>query len=167
MLKSSDLVSRSDFLAGPVFLSPGRRLVEGPQGTANVEPVVMKVLVSLLDANGAVVTREELFEKAWGGALVGDDSLNRAIARVRKILGEVAPGSSELETIPRTGYRLTGDILTTAGPGAPGLTEPSPVRFSRRVLLGSAGGALAIGAAGAGLWAWRCPVPTLAAVSIS
>ena len=118
MLKSSDLVSRSDFRAGPLSVSPGRRLVEGPEGTANIEPVVMKVLVTLLDAHGAVVTREELFERAWGGALVGDDSLNRAIGRVRKILGDVAPGSSELETIPRTGYRLTGDILTGAGPSA-------------------------------------------------
>ena len=68
----------------------------------------MKVFLLLLDAGGSVVTRDELFGSAWGGVFVGDDSLNRAIARVRKIADETAPGLFEIETIPRTGYRLIG-----------------------------------------------------------
>ena len=113
MLKIADLAGRADFDAGPLHISPARRSIEGPDGRTTVEPIVMKVFLLLLDARGTVVTRDELFGNAWGGVFVGDDSLNRAIARVRKIAAETAPGLFEIETIPRTGYRLTGDILSS------------------------------------------------------
>jgi TolB-like protein len=115
MLKLSDLASRADFETGPLHVSPARRLVEGPGGSANVEPIVMKVLLLLLDADGSVVTRDELLGNAWGDVFVGDDSLNRAIARVRKIASETAPGLIDIQTIPRTGYRLS---IATASPKA-------------------------------------------------
>ena len=150
MLKLSDLARRPDFNVGPVLVSPGRRLVEGPDGKASLEPLVMQVFLMLLDARGQVVTRDELFNQVWGGAMVGDDSLNRAIGRVRRIAAETCPGLFEVETIPRTGYRLLGDAIapeigeagSTGGAGA----------IPRRAVVG---GALAVaGAAGAGLW-WK------------
>ena len=73
----------------------------------------MQVLLRLLDSDGRVVTRSELFDECWGGAIVGDDSLNRAIAKIRRIVSEVAPGLFEIETIPRTGYRWT--VVGSAG----------------------------------------------------
>src|SRR6476659_6845172 len=150
MLKLADLASRADFEVGPLRVSPSRRLVEGPAGSTNVEPIVMKVFLLLLEAGGSVVTRDELFGNAWGGVFVGDDSLNRAIARVRKIANETAPGLFELETIPRTGYRLTGPILDHLDAPA----EPAPVErqsLSRRTMVG-AGAAASIAALGGGWW---------------
>ena len=69
----------------------------------------MQVLLRLVDARGHVVTRDSLFDECWGGAQVSDDSLNRVIASVRRALTETALDRFELETIPRTGYRLVGD----------------------------------------------------------
>ena len=149
MLKLADLAGRPDFQAGPLRISPARRSVEGPAGTTTVEPIVMKVFLLLLDARGAVVTRDELFGTAWGGVFVGDDSLNRAIARVRKIASETAPGLFGIETIPRTGYRLTGDLLAAADPTPAG---ESRTGLSRRTVAISAGGLVLAGLAGAGLW---------------
>jgi DNA-binding winged helix-turn-helix (wHTH) protein len=111
MLKLSDLALRPDLQLGPMLVSPSRRLVEGPGGHAHVEPLIMQVFLLLLDAGGRVVTRTQLFDQCWGGVIVGDDSLNRAIAKVRRTGAQVAPGLFEIETIPRTGYRLTGEIL--------------------------------------------------------
>ena len=150
MLKLADLANRPDFDVGPLQVSPARRLVQGPAGSAHLEPIVMKVFLLLLDAGGSVVTRDELFGNAWGGVFVGDDSLNRAIARVRKIASETAPGLFEIETIPRTGYRLTGDILAhlEEGPTADGSKGGG---LSRRAIMASAAGALLI-AGGAGTW---------------
>jgi len=150
MLKLADLASRADFDVGPLRVSPSRRLVKGPGGSTNVEPIVMKVFLLLLEAGGSVVTRDELFGNAWGGVFVGDDSLNRAIARVRKIANETAPGLFEIETIPRTGYRLTGPILDHLdGPG-----EPAPRKrpgLSRRKIM-AAGAAASIAGLGGGWW---------------
>ena len=112
----------------------------------------MQVFLLLLDAAGRVVTRNELFDQAWGGAMVGDDSLNRAIGKVRKIGAETAPGFFEVETIPRTGYRLVGDIIghmeSVAGQAGPGVPA-----ISRRAVIGVTGAAAA--ASGLGFWWWK------------
>jgi DNA-binding winged helix-turn-helix (wHTH) protein/tetratricopeptide (TPR) repeat protein len=155
MLKLADLANRSDFEVGPLRVSPARRLVEGPAGKANLEPIVMKVFLLLLDADGGVVTRDELLGNAWGGVFVGDDSLNRAIARLRKVAAETAPGVFEIETVPRTGYRLVGTSGALTGPFDEGSVDAR--RWSRREL---AGGALAFAAlAGSGIW-WALRRPS-------
>ena len=149
MLKLSDLALRSDLQLGPMLVSPSRRLVEGPGGHAHLEPLIMQVFLLLFDAGGKVVTRNELFDQCWGGVIVGDDSLNRAIAKVRRTAGQVAPGLLEIETIPRTGYRLTGEVLDFLnGDAAEPPVAAAPQKVSRRTLV--AGGAAAIAALGAG-----------------
>lgn len=112
MLKPSDLTERPDFRQGPLAISPGRRLVEGPDGKLHVEPLVMRVFLTLLEGNGSVVTRETLFDECWGGVVIGDDSLNRSITMVRRIASATCPGIFDIENIPRTGYRLSGDLIS-------------------------------------------------------
>ena len=156
MLKLSDLALRPDLQLGPMLVSPSRRLVEGPGGHAHVEPLIMQVFLLLLDAGGKVVTRHELFDQCWGGVMVGDDSLNRAIAKIRRTGAQVAPGLYEIETIPRTGYRLTGEILQHLS-GKPQATSEAAERtrgVSRRTLIGGAtAAAAALG--GLGFWSTR------------
>ena len=106
MLRRADLTSRADFRLGNLRISPARRLVEGPAGTRHVEPQVMHVFLRLLDAQGEVVTRDQLFHDCWAGVMVGDDSLNRAIAGVRQIAISSGSAAFELQTFPRTGYLL-------------------------------------------------------------
>jgi DNA-binding winged helix-turn-helix (wHTH) protein len=151
MLKLSELALRPDLQLGPMLVSPSRRLVEGPGGHAHLEPLIMQAFLLLLEANGKVVTRTELFDQCWGGVIVGDDSLNRVIAKIRRTGGQVAPGLFEIETIPRTGYRLTGQILQLLGE-ASGDPERRPRQsISRRTLVaGSAVAAAAV--AGGGFW---------------
>ncbi len=147
MLKLSDLALRSDFNLGPMLVSPSRRLVEGPGGEVYAQPLIMQVFLMLLDARGQVVTRTELFDQCWGGVYVGDDSLNRAITKVREIGARVAPELFDIKTIPRTGYRLRGEILALKG-GSPDESEEHPqFGVSRRVMLVSTA-AVAVAAAG-------------------
>jgi DNA-binding winged helix-turn-helix (wHTH) protein len=153
MLKLSDLTLRPDFQLGPMLVSPARRLIEGPGGHQHAEPLVMQVFLLLLDAGGKVVTRTDLFDQCWGGVIVGDDSLNRAITKVRRIGAQIAPGLYEIETIPRTGYRLTGEILGLLNGASVERDRLSKV--SRRAIIG--GAAAATAAAGAGLWLLNGP----------
>jgi DNA-binding winged helix-turn-helix (wHTH) protein/tetratricopeptide (TPR) repeat protein len=150
LVKPADLACRADFQAGALSISPARRRIEGPAGTIQVEPLTMQVFLLLLDHVDQVVTRDAIFEAGWGGAMVGDDSLNRAINRVRRIATEAGPGLFEIETIPRTGYRLTGDLAQ--GVAIHGRSEANVARqgISRRSLA-IAGGAVAI-AGGLGSW---------------
>lgn len=153
MQKLSDLAKRADFNVGPLFISPSRRLVRGPGGESSLEPLIMQVFLLLLDARGGVVTRDQLFEQVWGGVIVGDDSLNRAIAKARRIDTEVGPGILEIETIPRTGYRMVGAVCEfNAGPEDAVIGQSR--RISRRILVGS-GAALAVAGAAGLFWAGR------------
>jgi DNA-binding winged helix-turn-helix (wHTH) protein/Flp pilus assembly protein TadD len=147
LLRLADLAGRDDFEMGPLRVSPSRRTLEGPFGTAHVEPRIMQVLLLLADSEGSVVTRSQLFEEIWSGAAVGDDSLNRAIGRVRQATAEVAPGAIEIETIPRTGYRLLRREAKEDAAQTRHATASS--RVSRRTMVG---GALALGLGGVAAW---------------
>ena len=148
MLKLVDLAKHADFSLGDIRVSPSRRVIEGPSGRAHVQPIVMKLFLVLVQADGAVVTRDELFSKAWGGVFVGDDSLNQAIARIRKVAAETAPGLFDIETVPRTGYRMVGPAiekgkLKNGGAGLP---------HSRRLFIGAAAASAALCVTGAAVW---------------
>jgi DNA-binding winged helix-turn-helix (wHTH) protein len=146
MLTTADLAARDDFTIGGVIVSPSTRVLRGPRGAEDIEPRVMQVLVVLAEAAGQVVTRETLFNRCWGGVYVGDDSLNRAVAAVRRA-GEAVGGRFEVETIPRTGYRLVvphGESRLEVQP------QPGGARISRRTTLTAAGTVAVLG--GAGLW---------------
>jgi tetratricopeptide (TPR) repeat protein len=84
-----------------------------------------------------------LFERCWKGVIVGEDSLNRAIFELRRALRSV--GAAEMiETIPKTGYRLTGlghAQTAEAASNASGM-------MSRRWLIGGIG-SVALGTAAA------------------
>ncbi len=149
LLTTADLAARHDFTLGLAVVSPSTRTIAGPGGTADVEPRVMQVLVILAEATGHVVTRDTLFRRCWGGVYVGDDSLNRAIAGVRKLATYTAGGSFEIETIPRTGYRLTGAEPEPIGGGLDKAGSPAH-GWSRRRVAGGAVGLLTLG--GLGFW---------------
>jgi DNA-binding winged helix-turn-helix (wHTH) protein len=156
-LTTADLASRSDFELGQTVISPSRRSVSGPGGTALVEPRVMQVLTVLAEAKGNVVTRDVLFRRCWGNPYVGDDSLNRAIAGARRIAASVAADSFTIENIPRTGYRLSEN--GAAGAAVALESEQDAPTISRRTAV--AGGLAAVAAIGGlGLWASRDRVPS-------
>lgn len=157
---AADLARWGAFQLGETRVDPASREVRGPGGRATIEPRVMQVLLVLVGAEGAVVTRDELSRLCWNSRIVGDDALNRAIGEVRRLARSVAAEGFGVETIPRTGYRLTGAtvgraaadlsarvVTTEARPPAQAAGTPLS---SRRWLL--AGGALALAAAGAGVW---------------
>jgi DNA-binding winged helix-turn-helix (wHTH) protein len=146
LLTTAELAARRDFTLGLAIVSPSSRTIAGPGGTTDIEPRVMQVLVVLADAAGSVVTRDTLFNRCWGGVFVGDDSLNRAVVSVRKLAGDIAGGSFEIETIPRTGYRLAGAVPEPVQSDE-GNAEP---RLSRRGVI--AGGVAAAAVLGSVAW---------------
>jgi tetratricopeptide (TPR) repeat protein len=93
-----------------------------------------------------VVTRETLFRRCWGSSSVGDDSLNRAIAGVRRIAAGVGDGSFAVQTVPRTGYRLIEKAEAAAMDHSASAGARSSV--SRRAVIGGALAATAAAAAG-------------------
>ncbi len=157
-LAASPLAHRPDLRLGSATVRPSVRSIEGPDGNIATEPRVMQVLLALADAGGAVLTRDDLMRLCWGGTVVGDDSINRAIAEIRRIARATGAGFG-VETIPRIGYRLTGGTTEQSAPTPPAFPPRiPPTTITRRGWM--IGGALALAsAAGIGIWATFRPRP--------
>ena len=136
------------------------RIVRGGE-VVSLEPKIMQVLVRLAETPGAVVTKEELFERAWAGTFVSEDVLTRAIGELRKVFGDDPTRPRVIETIRKTGYRLlVRPADSKAAPGEPrgetgSVTSPAVERRGVRIAAICAAAALAL--SGAALWIRKNP----------
>src|ERR1035438_5872414 len=72
----------------------------------------LRVLAALVERPGAIVTREELQERIWGKDTFVDfeQSLNKAVNRLREALNDEAGQPKYVETVPRRGYRFIAPV---------------------------------------------------------
>ncbi|MBC7491693.1 MAG: winged helix-turn-helix domain-containing protein [Novosphingobium sp.] len=155
-----DLATTAPFRIGALCVEPALRQVSTAETNAEtLEPRVMLVLVALAraggGAGGGIVSRDQLIEQCWDSRVVGDDSINRVISRLRKLAG--AHGDDTLfsiETISKVGYRLVA--AGQARPSDSGVHSSAPVPAPAREPPSSSGQLFeAIGnRAGARRWRW-------------
>ncbi|HTT20672.1 MAG TPA: winged helix-turn-helix domain-containing protein, partial [Candidatus Sulfotelmatobacter sp.] len=71
-----------------------------------------RILCQLLDANGEMVTREELRDQLWASDTFVDfdHGLNSAVQRLRDCLSDSAEDPRWIATVPRRGYRFVGQV---------------------------------------------------------
>src|SRR5271170_7719508 len=82
----------------------------------------LRVLAALVERPGEIITREELQERVWGKDTFVDfeQSLNKAVNRLREALNDEAGQPKYVETVPRRGYRFIAPVI-----GLP-MEQPSP-----------------------------------------
>lgn len=96
--------------AGPfIVLDHGRRqvLVEGkPVALKEME---YKLLHYLMEHQGNVVTKEELFEKVWGDSFVGEGTLSVHIRHLRRKIEKDPDSPRRIKTLWGVGYVFEGE----------------------------------------------------------
>ncbi len=113
---TSDL--RHGFRLGSWKIEPLRGAVTGPHGEAqHLEPKVMDVFVCLAENANELVTRDELLEEVWRGHAAADELLTRAVSALRQAFHDDRYNPKYIETVPKRGYRLIGDIYPGDGSG--------------------------------------------------
>lgn len=87
-------------------LDPGELLGNGATVCLGEKP--FRILVTLIEHSGKLVTREELQRRLWPNDTFVDfeHGINTAIKLLRKTLGDSVEVPRFIETIPRRGYRL-------------------------------------------------------------
>jgi len=73
----------------------------------------MEVLVYLAHHSRQVITQQELFDAVWPGAIFNPSSIQRAIAVLRKSLGDNAKSPKYIFTFAKGGYSLEHDIIAS------------------------------------------------------
>ena len=90
---------------------PGQRL-EHRGSPVVVNERHLSVLGHLLTHAGTVVSKEALIAAGWGGIAVTDNSLEKAVSALRRLLG-ADRGRLTIETVTRHGYRFVGDVAVS------------------------------------------------------
>ena len=65
------------------------------------------VLLALIDAPGAVLTKDELMGRVWPGRVVEENSLQAQVSALRKALGA---DRDLIRTVAGRGYQFTGEM---------------------------------------------------------
>jgi DNA-binding winged helix-turn-helix (wHTH) protein len=143
---ATKLAQRPTIEIGPLRIEPATRRIAGPAGDAFVQPRIMHLLLALVDAGGTVVARDELERHGWGDRFVAEDSLNGAIAEIRKALRTAGATGVNVVTVPKTGYRLD----YPDAPAQSGDRQATGPAIDRRWFI--AGGAVTLAAGGGLVW---------------
>ncbi len=92
-----------------------------------------RVLLMLAERPGEIVSREELRVQIWGNTFVDfDQSLNKAVNRLREALNDSAGTPQYVETVPRRGYRFIAPVAgppASEAPGPPASANTGSVEF--------------------------------------
>jgi len=88
------------------------------------------ILLALIEASGAVVSKDALMNRVWPGRIVEENSLQAQISALRRAFGA---DRDLIRTIAGRGYQFTGQIRTVSvGPHAQataGMPQPTPTPF--------------------------------------
>jgi DNA-binding winged helix-turn-helix (wHTH) protein/TolB-like protein len=136
-LHEIELASEPAFRLGLLEVRPATLEVVGQDRREVLEPRVMQVLVLLASRRGEVISRDAMLAACWSGRIVGEDAIQRCIAKLRRLADVM--GGFEIETLARVGYRLTEPTVSQ--------------NRRRRPMLVAAGTMLLLGGASAALMA--------------
>jgi Tol biopolymer transport system component/DNA-binding winged helix-turn-helix (wHTH) protein len=122
-----------DFLIEPA----GFRLTKAG-APLRIEPKALEVLIYLVERRDRVVTKQELLDTIWQGTVVTENALTRAVAQIRKVLGDDLQSPKYIQTVPTKGYRFIAASHTDtarsepAKPAAAAIpVAPEPPAMSR------------------------------------
>ena len=88
-----------------------------------LEPRAARTLELLREAQGEVISQEQLIAGVWNGRNLSENSVAVVIGQLRRALGDDAREPRLIETIPKRGYRLAATI------------QPRPQRATRWPIL--------------------------------
>lgn len=71
------------------------------------------MLVVLIESDGRLIEKEELFSRVWPDQMVEESNLTVQVSAIRKALGERKENPRYIATVPGHGYRFIGVLITT------------------------------------------------------
>ena len=130
---------------GPFLLEAQDRLLFREGERVPLTPKAFEILALLVEAQGGILTKEELLKRVWPDSFVEEGNLASNVSLLRKVLGETET-SPYIETVPKRGYRFVAPLrapppeisASTAQRKSddPRIGKPSPLSSHRpRVLL--------------------------------
>src|SRR5688500_1403413 len=109
--------------------------VLGPDGPLKLGNKAYRVLLSLAEQDGKLLTKDALFSSVWDGTIVSESALTSAIKELRRALGDESRTPKYIESVYGRGYRLLTPVRPVEDNGAarrapPRAASPAPRRHA-------------------------------------
>lgn len=95
---------------GDWHFEPRRNRLSKADVSVDLEPMASRLLEVLASEPGRVFSVDELVSEVWGDRIVSDNPVYKAMATLRKALGDTAGDARYVETIRKRGYRLIAEV---------------------------------------------------------
>ena len=95
---------------GPFRMDLGRMTVVRDGTAIALEPKAFDVLAFLVQNRDRLVSKEELLDAVWADTFVTPNVLTRAVAQIRRGLGDETQHARYIETLPKRGYRFIAPV---------------------------------------------------------
>ena len=95
-----------------------------------LEPKTFDVLSLLIEHRDRLVTKDELLDAVWRDTFVTPNVLTRAVAQLRRALGDDAHDARYIETAAKRGYRFIAPITPSVVPTSPADAGPAAIDTS-------------------------------------
>ena len=98
---------------GPFQVDPRTWSLTQSGEPIDLSPRLVEILAAIVEKNGEIVTKDELLDRFWPGVNISENTLTRAIADIRKALGEQASEPKYIQTLARRGFRFVSSAKVT------------------------------------------------------
>lgn len=95
---------------GPFVLDERRYTLSRGDVPVALSPRLVELLAYLAARPATLVTKDELLDRFWADVHVTENTLTRAIADIRKAIGDEAATPTFIQTVARRGYRFVGQL---------------------------------------------------------
>jgi DNA-binding winged helix-turn-helix (wHTH) protein/TolB-like protein/lipoprotein NlpI len=94
---------------GKFRLDAERKVLWFENETVNL-PLKEIELLCVLTKSTELISKDEIINQVWADSFVEESNLSRHIYRLRKVFAEYGESEDLIETVPKRGYRFTGEI---------------------------------------------------------
>src|SRR5688572_7962738 len=95
---------------GPFELDPSSRQLFRDEKRVHISHQQAAILTCLASHVGVIVSKQRLMDAAWGGMAISENTLEKAISKLRQVLGKDSRGATYIETTPQEGYRFIAPV---------------------------------------------------------
>jgi DNA-binding winged helix-turn-helix (wHTH) protein/TolB-like protein/Flp pilus assembly protein TadD len=131
---------------GDFVLNPANHSLVCGGRSVGLTPKSFEILVTLIERNGRLVTKDDLMKKIWPDSFVEEANLTVNVSALRKALGDTPEHQQYIETVPKLGYRFIAPVKelrngSRAPHGAvepPAAIPPAPLTTQQHSIVSSA-----------------------------
>ena len=100
---------------GKFRLDAGTKVLWCENKPVNLPLKEIEMLCVLTEKGGEVISKEELLNQIWADSHVEESNLSRNIYGLRKMFKKFGVEDELIQTVPRRGYRFTGEVREIVG----------------------------------------------------